>query len=199
MLYTQTRNLNFDFPYLMNLIRNYNSPKDKITSYLRKKEILKVKKGIYVLPEFKNLELLANQIYGPSYISNEFAMFHYGLIPEKVVEFTSVTIGKIKKFNTPVGRYTYRFLPLDKYNFEFTSENGYLIATAEKSISDFIYLNSIKSPFVSTKELNIYLRENMRIEKSSLKNLNPKIIRLISKKFNHLSIKNFSELISNLK
>ncbi len=199
MLYAYKQTKNFDFPYLMNLIRKYNSPKDKISSFLRKKEILKVKKGIYVLPEFKKFELLANQIYGPSYISNEFAMFHYGLIPEKVVEFTSVTIGKIKKFNTPVGRYSYRHLPLEKYNFEFTSENGYLIATPEKSICDFIYLNSIKSPFTTSKELNIYLRENMRIEKSSLKNLNPKLIRLISKKFNHLSIQNFSELISNLK
>ena len=59
----------------MDFLKGYRSPRDKISRMIKKKEIIQVKKGLYVLsPEFGNqinLKILANLIYGPSYISLE--------------------------------------------------------------------------------------------------------------------------------
>lgn len=43
--------------------------------------------------------LLAGSIYGPSYLSFDFALAYYDLIPERVVNYTSATFGKKKKKN----------------------------------------------------------------------------------------------------
>ena len=51
--------------------------------------------------ELIQLEVLANLIYGPSYVSYEYALTYYGLIPERVFEVTSATTQKNKMFNTP--------------------------------------------------------------------------------------------------
>jgi len=84
-----------DYSYLMDLLKSYQSPRDKISRMIMKKEIIPVKKGLYVLsPEFGkpiDLKVVANLIYGPSYISLEYALSYWGLIPEKVEEVTSIT------------------------------------------------------------------------------------------------------------
>src|SRR3546814_12610637 len=61
--------------------------------------------------------LLANHIFGPSYVSVETALSYYGLIPERVYETTSMTTQAPRKFNTPLGTFTYTRLPLPYYAF----------------------------------------------------------------------------------
>jgi predicted transcriptional regulator of viral defense system len=50
-------------------------------------------------------ELLANLMYGPTFISLESALAFYGLIPERVEAMLSVTTGRSREFDTPVGRF----------------------------------------------------------------------------------------------
>lgn len=49
------------------------------------------------IPEFSFI--IANAIYGPSYISHQEALMFYGLIPEHIVGSTSMTTKKTKKFD----------------------------------------------------------------------------------------------------
>ena len=61
----------FDYLALLNALREYARPRDRITLLLRRGEIVRVKKGIYVFGERHaarpfSRELLANLIYGPS-------------------------------------------------------------------------------------------------------------------------------------
>ncbi len=77
----------FDYQYLSYRLRQYRSPRAKIGLMLKKKEIVRIKKGLYILPEEYggklNKILLSNLIYGPSYVSYEYALSYWGLIPEK--------------------------------------------------------------------------------------------------------------------
>ena len=88
---------------------------------------------------------LANAIYGPSYISFNYALAYYGLIPEAVYEFTSATTEKKKKksFNNRFGTFSYRDVPVDAYPYgiNIIEESGYsfMIASKEKALCDNLY------------------------------------------------------------
>jgi hypothetical protein len=110
----------FDYQALLDGLREYNRPRDKITSLLRQGAVVRVKKGIYVFGErYKrrpfSREVLANMICGPSYISLDYALHYYGLIPERVEAVTSVTVSRGRRFSTPVGLFIYRGVPMNAY------------------------------------------------------------------------------------
>jgi len=114
----------FDYQTLMSVLSGLASPRDKITDLLKGDAIIRVKKGLYVFGEKYrrypySRELLANLIYGPSYISLDCALAFYGLIPEKVEALTSVTPGRSRRFFTPAGLFTYRQIPLKAFQSGF--------------------------------------------------------------------------------
>jgi hypothetical protein len=172
----------FDYSYLMNLLKDYKAPRDKISRMIKKKEIIQVKKGLYVLsPEFGrriNLRILANLVYGPSYISLEYALSYWGLIPEKVEEITSMTNKRNKVFETPVGRFSYKYLENSKFSpgIERVSEEtgAFLIASREKAVCDRLAL--VKD--LNEKEVGEYLESELRLDMDELPGLD---IDLISK------------------
>ena len=82
----------FDYQTLTDALKGLSSPRDKITDMLRQGIIIRVKKGLYVFGDKDrkypySKELPANLIYGPSYVSLDYALAYYGLIPERVEEF----------------------------------------------------------------------------------------------------------------
>src|SRR5512139_2389244 len=111
----------FDYQTILDVLRDYGRPRDKISDLLRKGVIIRVKKGFYVLgDDYRSRPfsrgLLANLIYGPSYVSLDLALQYHGLIPEHVESVTSVTTGRSRAFDTPVGRFTYRQIPLAAFH-----------------------------------------------------------------------------------
>ncbi len=109
-----------DYPLVMSLLRGYVNPRAAITRLLKKKVLIRVKKGLYVFgPDYSNLpyrlEILANLVYGPSCISLQYALASYGLIPERVIEVTCVTPKRDKLFETKVGRFRYRYQRKSRY------------------------------------------------------------------------------------
>jgi hypothetical protein len=139
----------FDYLALMNALREYARPRDKITALLRRGEIVRVKKGIYVFGEGSGAqpfsrEVLANLLFGPSYISLDSALYHHGLIPERPAAVTSVACGRPRRFSTPVGLFIYRPLSLMAYRIgidQALSAAGrpFLIATPEKALVDKVH------------------------------------------------------------
>jgi hypothetical protein len=111
--------------------------------------VLKVKKGMYVLNEHDrkinpSKPFLANQMYAPSYVSLEYALGLYGLIPERVPEVTSITSKKTVRISNPLGRFSYHHvMPAAFTGFRLTRDEnnqGVLIANPEKAVVDFLYL-----------------------------------------------------------
>src|SRR4030042_2326128 len=95
----------FDYQTLTDALKGLSSPRDKITDMVRQGIIIRVKKGLYVFGEkYKRYpyskELLANLVYGPSYVSLDYALAYHGLLPEGVEALTSVTPSRSRRFAT---------------------------------------------------------------------------------------------------
>lgn len=127
--------------------------KVQISRWKKKGLVQSIRKGLYVLnAQDRQTEpssfYLANQIFVPSYVSLESALAYYGLIPEFIAATTSVTTRKTCRFANDFGIFTYqRVLPKAFSGFETTGRPGslsVLLATPEKAVVDFFYLNLSK-------------------------------------------------------
>src|SRR3990170_6604831 len=171
---------------LMDLLKEYKRPFDKINELVKQDLLIQVKRGIYIPGKKLNIAspelfLLANHLYGPSYVSLDAALSHWGFIPERVYEISSVTTNPAKKYRTAVGRFTYIHMPLPYYSFgikqvELTKKQTVLMASAEKALWDKI----VTTPGVllrSVKQTLELLIEDFRMDKNMLRNLNSSLIR----------------------
>lgn len=172
----------FDYQTLLDALAGYVHPRDKITSLLRKGVIIRIKKGLYVFgDDYRrnpySRELLANLIYGPSYISLEYALHYHGLVPERVEALTSVTCGRSRTFVTPAGLFIYRMIPMDAFRtgmdrVELQDGRSFLIAVPEKALADKIVLD--RGTGIATQgELHDYLMHDLRIDPAALRQLDP--------------------------
>lgn len=126
------------------------SVRNQLTRWYQRGLLVKLRRGLSVLnePDRKitpTRVYIANQLYPPSYVSTEYALSFYGLIPEQVADVTSVTPRKTYSFTNAFGTFAYqRIIPgaFRGYVSE-KDENGspYLIASPEKALADFFYLN----------------------------------------------------------
>jgi predicted transcriptional regulator of viral defense system len=113
-------------------------------------EIIRVRRGLYCLaPKYRkkgmNLYALAQQVYGPSYISLESALSWHGWIPEAVHIITNVSFRKSKEFKTPLGLFSYDRIPQELFYSEvkrLTDESGnvFLMASPLKALVDYVYI-----------------------------------------------------------
>jgi len=166
-------------------LQGYASPKSKLTRMLDSGDLLHIRRGLYLDEEDGNFSVktLANIIYGPSYISFEYALAYYGFIPERTYNITSAVFGKNKnkRFETPVGTFMYSHIPEAVYFLEYRhkEENGhpYLIATAEKAICDTLYqYRQIKS----LSGIGKLIYEDLRIDKDKINSLDLNIITTLA-------------------
>ncbi|MEW5758276.1 MAG: hypothetical protein AB1755_02225 [Candidatus Omnitrophota bacterium] len=121
----------------------------RLTEWQSKGYIQKIIRGYYIFSDFKieenSLFTIANKIYNPSYISFETALSYYHLIPEAVYTVTSVSTKKTHRFKTGIAEFNYRTLtPALFFGYNIVSYNGktFKIATPEKAVIDYFYLNS---------------------------------------------------------
>lgn len=158
---------------LINELRGYSSPKARITRMIKSGKVIQVRRGIFLDADDReySLKSLASVIYGPSYISFEYALAHYGLIPERVSVLTSAVYKKNKnrRFHTPLGDFYYYYLPAAVYPYgivrEEENKQSYLIATPEKALLDMLY----KVRGVTThKALTALLFEDWRMERGRI-------------------------------
>jgi predicted transcriptional regulator of viral defense system len=162
---------------LTDLLKSYKRPNDKILSLKAHGIIEPIKKGLYIAGRSIRSErpenaLLANHILGPSYLSMESALSHYGLIPEKVFAVTSMTTKSSRKFETSIGVYTYTNLPLPYYAFgltmvSFSTDQMAMVASPEKALCDKIATTAGINLRSLTAARN-YVLDNLRMEESDL-------------------------------
>ena len=181
----QFNNVPFSHGALLALLQSYKRPNDKISRMLAEGDILKIKKGLYLLSrKYRtapvSLPLLANLIYGPSYVSLDFALSFHGLIPEGVFELSSMTPKRIKCYDTPLGRFTYTHSFESLYGIGIVSETNldgscFLIACPEKSLCDKVVFTRNLST-VSMKAMRSFLTDDLRIDLEDLAELDLSII-----------------------
>ena len=197
----------FDYQALLDCLKGYVRPRDKISGLLRKGSIIRIKKGLYIFgDEYRrkpfSREILANLMYGPSYISLEYALQHYGLIPERVEAVTSVTTGRSRRFSTPVGLFTYRMIPLEAFRvgmdrIEIGDGRAFLMATPAKALADKLQEDR-GIGIQSQRELNKYLENNLRIDPTALKDLNQMELNAIARGYRSRRIRMLSDLVRRI-
>lgn len=175
-----------DYATLVGLLGNYKSPKDKIAAMEQKGELIRVKKGLYIVAQsqgsaFVSRELIANHLYGPSYVSLESALAFHQLIPERVYSVRSVTIKRTKSYNTPLGVFDYRriseaYYPIGIQQYESENNTNFLLASPEKALCDMLVVSS-RLRLQSPKAVKEYIEDNLRIDLTEHKNWNVEIIK----------------------
>ena len=92
------------------------------------------------------LFMVANKIYEPSYVSLESALAYYEVIPETVLGVTSVSSRKTKQYESTWGVFSYRSVKpqymIGYQVIENSPGNKFKIASLEKALLDYLYLNS---------------------------------------------------------
>lgn len=176
----------FSHGALLPLLADYRRPNDKIASLLARGDLVQLRRGLYLLgTELRagpvSLPLVANVLFGPSYVSLDFALGWHGLIPEGVVEVSSVTPRRTRQYATSVGRFSYTHLPLAVYGvgvrMEKTPEGAnFLMASPEKALCDKVLLTRNLNA-VSVASMRAYLLEDLRMEPQALAALDTSIIQ----------------------
>ncbi len=197
----------FDYQTLLSCLEGYSYPRDRISELLRKGKIIRVKKGLYVFgEEYRrkpySREILANLIYGPSYISLDYALRYHGLIPERVDAVTSVTVGRVRRFETPVGLFTYRPVPVEVFpqgmdQMETGDGRHFLMATPEKAVADKLY-DARGVGITTQRELEDYLQSSLRIEPSAIRELNAEALDQMARGYRSRKIRLLPSLIRRL-
>ena len=72
---------------LLEELKNYQNPMVKISLMVKKRELFPITRGLYETDPSIPGHYIASVIYGPSYLSFEFALAYHGLIPETVYQF----------------------------------------------------------------------------------------------------------------
>jgi hypothetical protein len=171
---------------LYSLYSDLKRPDEKLSELERKGLIIRVKRNLYVVSKKVHhqeisSELVANHLYGPSYVSLESALAYYGLIPERVFTMRSVCTKLHKQYDTPLGHFEYIKVPIDYFSIGIRQQivdnkYVYLIATPEKALCDLI-LATPNLRLQSVKAMQAYLEEDLRIDFLAVQDVDLDIIR----------------------
>ncbi|MEK7720649.1 MAG: hypothetical protein AAB347_13810 [Bacteroidota bacterium] len=160
--------------------------------------LIRMRQGYYTFPEYKGKPdfalYFANRIYRPSYVSLHTALAFYGMIPEAVVQITSVTSLKTVSFSNDLGEYGYKSVKQELmfgYDIKPIADGRtFQLAKPEKAILDLLYLY----PFYNTgKEL-----EDLRLDEDFLQDdLDRKILEEYMLKFQNKALENRVQILVN--
>lgn len=190
----------YDLQSLKIRFKDYANINQKISLECKNGKLTRIKRGLYSDDLIGDIEVIANLCYAPSYISFEYALSYFGLIPEYASTLTSAIYGK--KNN--------KVYKLDKAIFEYNSipnqvfskgillkENqkglNYKIASKEKALCDMLYL---KYPVRSIKDLKYLLFEDLRIDEDELFSLDKDFINEIAPLYHSNTLNTFLKFIN---
>lgn len=140
--------------------------------------IIQLRRGLYTLAAVYQKTkphpfLIANRLQPASYISLQSALAHYHLIPDAVVEITSITSVRPRIWQTPLGIYRFHKVKQDWFHsyrrIEISAGQFCYIAQAEKALLDLIYLEPGSEKKGYLKELRLQNTETL--DSVMLKNL----------------------------
>jgi hypothetical protein len=124
-------------------------------------QVVRIRRGLYCLaPKYLRQKVdplvLAQRIYGPSYISLEAALSYHGWIPEAVYAITSVSLDRSREFDTPLGLFSFTRVPQETFYTEVArvekdgsgSADGtgcggesFLLASPLKALADYVHVH----------------------------------------------------------
>jgi len=166
--------LKVDLVLLKDQFSAYKNPVKKIFDLQKKGSLVSIKRGLYFNMKSRNwdnpeLEVIANSLYFPSYISAEWALQYYGLLLDRVYTITSVTTKRSTIFKTPSGEFSYSHIHKNRYPVGYIlkaekNNGGFLIARPEKALLDYISLRGKDLSFHDKQDIVDFLEEDLRLD-----------------------------------
>lgn len=198
-----------DAQTLLGLLADYQAPRECISYMVKKGELIRLKNGFYLITDkikqgsnmIIPFEQVANMLYGPSYVSLEWALSFYGMIPERVHRITSMTLGRNKKYQTPIGNFVYFRLSPDRYSIGITQKQstdfigGFLIATPEKALADLVFKTCSR---LDKEQLRVELLESKRIDPDCFRTLDKELLAKIALSYRSEIVRNLADLVGVL-
>lgn len=165
-----------------------------ISRFLKYKEIIQLKRGIYVSADFfeKNKNdisyffYLANIIRTPSYVSSWAALQYYNLTTEAIHSVTSVTPKVTREYQTKAGNFAYQSIKKELYT-DFALAKGkfdFFIASPSKALFDLLYFRTNQFRSVSPENIKS-LVEELRIDIDEMNKEEQEKFYSIIKKYSH--------------
>lgn len=189
----------YSFDDLMLKFHDYTDIKGKIRREIQTGNLIQVARGLYETNAQVPGQYLAGRIFGPSYLSFDYALSVYSLIPEAVYRtYTSATFQKKKKkkYQNSFGVFTYRDIPAEVYPMGILlhQESGYSyqIATPEKALCDKLYS---LSPLQNLRELRALLFDDLRIDEQAFGKLNMEDLNELAPLYHANNLNLLSKLI----
>ena len=163
-------NLNQIYAFFPDFDRN------NLLRWKKKGYIIALRNGCYTFNDFLGKPdyayLFANKMYQPSYVSLHSALAFYGLIPEAVVQITSVSSLKTAFFSNSFGEFSYKSLKNElMFGYELKpmdKRRCFLFATPEKSILDLLYLYPFYNKEQELSELRFdesFMNDDLNVER----------------------------------
>jgi len=158
---------------LRDLELNENTLNENIKYWLKKGELIQLKKGIYVLRDRWEkesqkelyLEYLANSLVAPAYLSLEYVLGKYQILSEPVQVLTLITIKSTREVSNQLGVFRYYSITPDLfcgYQIKYFADAPVWEASKEKALFDYIYLRFLRNKSI-TEETIEDLRFNWKI------------------------------------
>lgn len=189
----------YDVQNLMVKYKSYSNINQKVSLECKKGNLIRIKRGLYTDDLSHDLEAIANICYGPSYISFEYALSYYGIIPEHVSTITSATYDKKnnKSYLLKDAAFEYRCIPKSAFPIGIKlmkTQNGctYKIASKEKALCDMLYS---QYPVRSISDLKVLLFDDLRIDENELMSLDKETIKEIAPLYHSNTLNVFSKYV----
>ena len=163
-------------------LKDYRNPKMKLGRLVAEGKYTPVIRGLYETDP-KTPGHLISSFYSPSYLSFEYALSRYGLIPEGVRAYTLATYGKhkSKEYDTPFGMFYCYDVPRRAFgtgvNAVREGDYVYWMATPEKALCDKLY--DLK-PIESKRYVENLILDDLRIDEGSLDEMDCALIETLS-------------------
>jgi len=144
-----------------------------ISRSLKRKEIIPLKKGLYVSADFYNknkgdisyLFYLSNILRTPSYVSSWTALQYYNLTTETIHMITSITSKVTRAYKTKIGNFSYQSIKKELFS-DFSSAKGkfdFFIASPAKALFDLLYFKTHQFRGVQFEDIKALVAE-LRID-----------------------------------
>ena len=157
-------------------------------------EVVRIRRGLYCLAA-KYLRhkvdpfVLAQRIYGPSYISLETGLSCHGWIPEAVYTVTSTSLNRSRDFDTPIGRFSFTSVPQKTFYTQVhrveEDSGSFLLASPLKALADYVYVH--KCDWDSARPVI----KSLRVDESSLATVGASSFDELSRNYSSQRVRRF--------
>jgi hypothetical protein len=170
-----------EYDVLLAANSDYASPKDRVARMLRNGEILRVRHGLYY-PAATAADVplaarwvIANQLYGPSYVSAQSVLAQLGVTPEAVPGVTSCCLHRARRFDTALGEFSYLKVPHGYFAVGLqVGAANVVVASAAKALCD-VLAGKRNARIQSRSAMRAYLLDDLRLDVDALDAAQPRL------------------------